>query len=77
MSPEDTRGRVTKKAIEFLQFGVEHVWIIDPNARAACRGTLSGLELLPEGEFAVPGTAIHVRTADLFAQLDRIRAGKR
>ena len=76
MSPEDTKSRVAKKAVEYLQFGVEHVWILDPNARVGYRGTLSGLELLPEGEFAVANTAIRIQIAELFAKLDRIRAGR-
>ena len=35
MSPEDTMRRTAKKAAEYLEFGVEHVWVIDPIARVA------------------------------------------
>jgi len=74
LSPEDTLRNAEKKTAEYLQFGVEHVWVIDPYARVAYRGLPGGLELVPEGELAVPGTPILVRIAELFEKLDRVRA---
>lgn len=74
MSPEDTMRRATKKAAEYLQFGIEHVWVIDPSARVAFRGVAKGLERVPEGELTVPGTPITIRMADLFDRLDKIRS---
>jgi len=72
MSPEDTIRRASTKAVEYLEFGVEHVWVIDPSARVAYRGTPLGLELIPSGELTVPGTPILVRIGELFEKLDRI-----
>jgi Uma2 family endonuclease len=74
LSPEDNVRRAPKKAAEYLQFGVEHVWGVDPHARVAYRGAANGLELVPGGELTVPGTAVLVRIAELFEELDRIRA---
>jgi len=74
LSPEDTKRRADQKAIKYHQFGVEHVWVIDPHARVAYRGTATGLQLVPDGELSVPGTSILVRIGDLFAKLDLIRA---
>lgn len=74
LSPEDTIRRTTKKAAEYVEFGIEHVWIIDPQARVAYRGTATALERIPSGELAVPGTPILIRIADLFERLDKIRA---
>jgi Uma2 family endonuclease len=73
LSPEDTLRRAEEKAAEYLRFGVGHVWVIDPYARVAYRGTAAGLELVLEGELAVPGTPIVVRIAELFEKLDRVR----
>jgi len=75
MSPEDTIRRAAKKAVQYLGFGIEHVWVIDPQARVAYRGTATGLERVPSGELTVEGTPIEIRIADLFEKLDRIRAG--
>ena len=72
MSPEDTIRRASAQAVEYLEFGIEHVWVIDPSARVAYRGTPSGLELIPSGELAVPGTPILIRISELFEKLDRI-----
>ena len=72
MSPEDTIRRAATKAIQYLDFGIEHVWVIDPSARVAYRGTKAGLELVPSGELTVDGTPIVIRIAELFAKLDRM-----
>lgn len=77
MSPEDTMRRVTKKAAEYRQFGIEHVWVVDPRARIAYRGTDARLEPVAGGELSVPGSSIRIRTHELFDKLDRIRAGGR
>ena len=74
LSPEDTISRARKKAAEYLQFGIEHVWIIDPQARVAYCGVAAGLERVSSGELAVPGTPILIRIAELFEKLDKIRA---
>jgi Uma2 family endonuclease len=75
LSPEDTKRNAANKVNEYLQFGIEHVWVIDPYARVAYRGTTSGLERVPSGELTVPGTPIVVHTAELFGKLDWIRSG--
>lgn len=72
MSPEDTVRRAAAKAVEYLDFGVENVWVIDPSARVAYGGTSSGLVLASSGVLSVPGTPILVRVSDLFEKLDRM-----
>ena len=71
-SPEDTLRRTAAKAAEYLAFGIEHVWIIDPSARVAYCGTANGLELVRSGELAIPETPIRVVLSELFAELDRV-----
>ena len=72
MSPEDTIRRASAKALEYLDFGIEHVWVIDPSARVAYRGAHSGLELVSSGELTIPGTPILIRIGKLFEKLDKI-----
>jgi Uma2 family endonuclease len=71
-SPEDTLRRTALKSAEYLAFGIEHVWVIDPTARVGYRGTADGLELARSGELALPETPIRIVLADLFAELDRV-----
>jgi Uma2 family endonuclease len=72
MSPEDSVSRTPAKAAEYLEFGIEHVWVIDPTARVTYRGSSSGLERVPSGVLSVPETPISIRIADLFEKLDRM-----
>jgi Uma2 family endonuclease len=74
MSPEDTMRHARNKAAKYLQFGTEHVWVIDPNARVAYRGGLKGLERVSGGELSVPGTPILIHIAGLFEKLDKLRS---
>jgi Uma2 family endonuclease len=71
-SPEDTLRRTRDKAAEYLAFGIEHVWIIDPTARVGYRGTATGLELARSGELAIPESPIRIVLAEMFAELDRV-----
>jgi Uma2 family endonuclease len=64
--------RTAAKVAEYLAFGIEHVWIIDPAARVGYRGATNGLELARSGELAIPGTPIRIVLPELFAELDRV-----
>ena len=71
-SPEVPMRRTAVKAAEYRAFGIEHVWVIDPYARVAYRGTETGLELVRSGELTIPGSPIRIVAQDLFAELDRV-----
>jgi Uma2 family endonuclease len=71
LSPEDTLRAMQEKAAEYRQFGIEHIWIIDPEPRIAYRYADGGLEEVRPGELAVPGTPIRVVLSEMFAELDR------
>ena len=71
-SPETPLRQTVVKAKEYLAFGIEHVWVIDPYARVGYRATKDGLELVRSGEFGIAGTPIRIVLAELFADLDRV-----
>jgi Uma2 family endonuclease len=71
LSPEDTLRAMQEKAAEYRQFGVEHIWIIDPEPRIAYRYADGGLEEVHSGELTVPGTPVRVVLSEMFAELDR------
>jgi len=71
LSPEDRLSRITQRTDDYLDFGIEHIWIVDPARRLAYRVTRTGLELAPSGEITVPDTPIRVLLSELFAELDR------
>jgi Uma2 family endonuclease len=71
LSPEDRLSRFTERTDEYLDFGIENIWIVDPARRLAYRATTAGLQRAASGEITVPETPIRVVLSELFAELDR------
>jgi len=71
LSPEDRLNRMQEKVDDYINFGVENVWVIDPETRKAWTADTSGFHLVQNGELSVQGTPIRVVLSDLFAELDR------
>jgi len=71
LSPEDTLRRMQEKASEYRGFGIENIWVIDPEPRLAYRYTSGGLEEVHNGELAVADTPIRVILSEMFSELDR------
>jgi Uma2 family endonuclease len=71
LSPEDSVSAMQGKAAEYRSFGVQNIWIIDPEPRIAYRYTSAGLEEVRTGELTVPETPIRVVLNEMFAELDR------
>jgi Uma2 family endonuclease len=69
--PEDRLTAMEAKAAEYRRFGVENIWIIDPEPRIAYRYTGAGLEEVHTGELIVADTPIRVVLSELFSELDR------
>ncbi len=72
LSPEDTMARVRQRVDDYLKFGTEHVWVVDPESRKAYVATSRGFEEPADGVLAIPGTEIRVVLSELFAELDRV-----
>jgi Uma2 family endonuclease len=70
MSPEDTLTAMRKKAAEYRSFGVENIWLIDPEERVARRYAESDFEVVQTGELTVAGTPVRVVLSEMFAELD-------
>ena len=71
LSPEDRLTRFQDRIDDYLDFGIENVWVIDPERRTARRATRTGLHIVETGELTVPETPIRVVLSELFAELDR------
>lgn len=71
LSPEDSLRAMQEKAAEYRSFGVENIWIIDPEPRIAYRYAENALQEVKETELAVAGTPIRVVLSEMFAELDR------
>ncbi len=72
LSPEDRLSRFQGRIEDYLNFGVENIWIIDPESRTAYIATADGLHPVRANELVVPETPIRVVLSDMFAELDRV-----
>jgi Uma2 family endonuclease len=72
LSPEDRLSAFEEKAAQYRAFGIENIWVIDPERRIAYRHTSSALEREQSGELNVAGTPICVVLSEMFAELDRV-----
>jgi Uma2 family endonuclease len=72
LSPDDRLSGMQTKIDEYIAFGVEHIWIFDPQRRSAWCADRDGLHPVIEGELTVAGTLIRVGLAEAWAELDRV-----
>ena len=71
LSPEDRLSRFQERIDDYLAFGIEYIWILDPATRRAWTADRFGLHLAQTGELSVPETPIRVVLSAIFAELDR------
>lgn len=69
LSKDDTLRSMRERVDDYLDFGVQHVWILDPATRRAYVCTKSAFQEPAQGELSVPGTPIRILLTDLFEQL--------
>jgi Uma2 family endonuclease len=71
ISPSETATTINRKVDAYLKWGVQEVWLIDPEIRTLFVHTLTGAQSLSEGAFLtsefVPGWRLQI--ADLFENL--------
>ena len=70
LSPEDRLSDFHAKAAEYREFGVQNIWVIDPERRIAYTYNGSALEEVKTGELIVTDTPIRVALSEMFAELD-------
>jgi Uma2 family endonuclease len=71
LSPEDRLSRLQERVDDYVEFGVENIWVLDPETRRVWTADPFGLHLVQNGELTVAGTPIRVVLSELFAELDR------
>jgi Uma2 family endonuclease len=68
LSPRDEWGDVQEKIDEYVAFGVENIWVLDPIRRRAWTADAAGLHSVESGELSVSGTPIRVSLSEAFAK---------
>ena len=69
LSPEDRVSRMEEKIDDYLNFGVPHIWLIDPRKRSAWSYTQAG-KRESVGVLRTLQPKIELSIHDLFAELD-------
>lgn len=71
LGSEDTLSELQEKIDDYVAFGTENIWILDPVRRRAWTADAEGLYSVEAGVLSVSGTPIRVVLSEAFAKLDR------
>ena len=71
LSKDDTLRSMRERVDDYLSFGVQHVWILDPATRRAYVCSQTAFQEPAHGELLVPNTPIRLVLSELFDQVDR------
>jgi Uma2 family endonuclease len=71
LSPEDRMTEIQEKVDEYLDMGVDSVWVVDPRRRKAFQTDVRSLQ--PVEELTVPGTRIAIPLNEVFEELNELQ----
>jgi Uma2 family endonuclease len=66
LSPEDRADRVQLKIADYLEFGVAHIWVLDPETKTAVAYTRNGVTPLWSGSLLTSNPEIELPLSELF-----------
>jgi Uma2 family endonuclease len=69
LSPDDSIQSMRTRIADYLQMGVEHIWLIDPESGEGLVCTDTSWSEVRDGRFEVPNTEIFVPLYDIIANL--------
>jgi Uma2 family endonuclease len=69
LSSEDRRDRMDRKIRNYMDFGVPHIWVVDPVGRVGW--DCSTGEWIPTEDFLVSASPIYLSLRELFFKIDQ------
>jgi Uma2 family endonuclease len=66
LSPEDRADRMQTKIADYLDFGIAHVWVLDPETKSAIAYTREGVTPVFEGSLRTANPIIELPLSELF-----------
>lgn len=72
LSPEDRYSKIDEKIQDYIKFGIQNVWVIDPKRRIGW--DCSTGNWVRTGQFTAKHTAIYLSLSELFASIDSSNA---
>lgn len=76
LSRDDRMTDIQERVDDYTGMGVDTVWVIDPRRRKAYQASADGVMRQVSDELTVPGTAILIPIAEMFAELEWTDAGE-
>jgi Uma2 family endonuclease len=70
LSPEDRLSRAEIVLQDYLNIGVQNIWLLDPIRQAAHIFNSTGLHIVNTTNLTVPNTPIHLDLTEAFAAID-------
>jgi Uma2 family endonuclease len=67
LSPEDTMTRMQERIDDYLNFGVPHVWVLDPRLKRAYHFTADGMREAKDGVLRTENPPIAIPLAEIFS----------
>jgi len=67
LSPHDTMTRMQERIDDYLNFGVPHVWLLDPRTKRAYDYTASGMYECKDGVLRMDNPKIAVPLSEIFS----------
>jgi Uma2 family endonuclease len=67
LSPEDRMSRMQERIDDYLAFGVEYVWVVDPQTRRAWVYRAEGMHEVHDGVLRTTNPDIEIPLAEVFA----------
>jgi len=71
LSKDDTLRSMQERVDDYLHFGVQHVWILDPATKRAYVCSPTAFQEPEHGVLVVPDTPIRLVLSELFAQVEQ------
>jgi len=71
LSPEDRMSEIQEKVDEYLDMGVNSVWVVDPRRRKAFQTDVRSLQ--PVEVLTVPDTKIAIPLSEVFEELNELK----
>ena len=68
LSPEDRMSRMQERIDDYLEFGVEYVWMVDPRSHRAWIYRPEGMREVHDGVLRTTNPDIEIPLADVFAE---------
>jgi Uma2 family endonuclease len=66
LSPEDRTSRIEKKVADYLAFGVNYVWVLNPKTKQALVYTNAGKQIINDGVLRTEDPIIEIPLSQIF-----------